>query len=306
MKSSRDRGFTLIELLVVIAIIALLIGLLLPALGKAREAGRQVKCLSNMKEIGHAAVLYSYDYKGVIWPATPVYKYDQGGNAISSELSAGWAYDETTFGNHVNPGYGLVFQYMQNADAVFECPSNQRHTPNQVPINPTVRLFKFRDIDFDYTMFDELEGIRNDLQILTAWMPPTQSLSNRILPQTLTTQLTTMQGLPLFIEENSWWYNGTNNYEGNWGNLDQLSHRHFKRGHMCFLDGSVSLMNLPNGGRENQEEPQDFIANCIYVNTKGNRNTWYAVSDPSARFGFPNTPYWEQGRMPWGWINNPR
>src|SRR6476620_4419859 len=80
----KARGFTLIELLVVIAIIAILAAILFPVFAQAREKARSTACLSNMKQMGMASVMYADDNNETL-PTWSAYYADYYSTQPSSE-----------------------------------------------------------------------------------------------------------------------------------------------------------------------------------------------------------------------------
>ncbi len=68
LQTVRSRAFTLIELLVVVAIIIVLVAILVPALGKAKDQANAVKCLSGEKQMGIASAMYTAEYDGYLFP----------------------------------------------------------------------------------------------------------------------------------------------------------------------------------------------------------------------------------------------
>ncbi|MEM6393692.1 MAG: prepilin-type N-terminal cleavage/methylation domain-containing protein [Planctomycetota bacterium] len=85
----RCRGFTLIELLVVVSVIALLVGILLPVLGSAREAGRTSVCLSNNRQMAIATTNYAFDHSSSLGSVLPTVGFSHGGNSGVLEVEQG-------------------------------------------------------------------------------------------------------------------------------------------------------------------------------------------------------------------------
>lgn len=115
-----SAGFTLIELLVAISIIALLLGLLLPALGSARETGRGAVCLSNLRQLVLANSAYAQDNAGYYVPASENIFTDNLKRWHGTRNAPGTGTDED---NTFDPTRGPLADYIGHAGEVRYCPT---------------------------------------------------------------------------------------------------------------------------------------------------------------------------------------
>jgi prepilin-type N-terminal cleavage/methylation domain-containing protein len=146
-KNKAKEGFTLVELLVVIGIITVLVGILLPALSKARAASKNVVCLSNLQHLGQGFAIYADQYKG--WwpaPATP-----------NTTPSTFWHRDyiyPILFGHPVLAGQVTDNTFIANS--IFECPAADQRMSNISYMTPITEIDATDQQQFSYGMSSRL------------------------------------------------------------------------------------------------------------------------------------------------------
>jgi prepilin-type N-terminal cleavage/methylation domain-containing protein len=189
------RGFTLIELLVVVAIIALLISILMPSLAGAREQARQVKCLSNLKQVGVAMTHYFLDYSDWFPFAKSNYHAMHGFYYGGHPGRPGWwGYDDVSsrdtaggrpFNNYIYPNlpkYDVpatdpLYKEIRETMKVFECPSDTggiwMNDTSDNPIGPNTLYYEAGasyDLNYHFYLNWADKGDQRQLQRANAFI----------------------------------------------------------------------------------------------------------------------------------------
>ena len=256
-----QQAFTLIELLVVVAIIALLISILIPSLSRAREQARTVVCLSNMKQLGFAFILYTEEFNGHLPGGDHDAVLDR--SQPHGYVSYSWlgTHPEINYFDNEGrrrrgwggadpaqcPDRGTLFPFAGRQRDIYRCPSDKRREVSGGTRSYTKPVYS-------YTAPKSLTGV------------PIAKLEHTLYPDNFDDGWFTGQwdqdshylrvARPwIAIEEDE--LTMSRNDSAGWSSTDGLTDRHRAKGGIAFADGSAAHLEF-------QRDPLPLVARSTY------------------------------------------